>query len=189
MRYFYLIYDYENDEDAIVCESDELYDINRYDIEKGTYINTWNDRITMFFNPKEGNKTTDFLGNDLGWLIVSEKLKSILEFNEIKGIQFLSIKIKNILSNTILSNYYVANIYNLVDALELEKSDYNRFKLDEDEEIISVSKHAIKGNLIKNIDIFRLQGDSFPIFVSEKIVQLIAENKITGFYFNEVLVV
>lgn len=189
MRYFHLLYDYENDADAISCESDELYDIDRYDVEQGNYVNNWDSRITMFFNPKEGDRETDFLGNDLGWLIISEKLKLILEDEKINGIQFLPLKIKNQLNNTTLNNYYLANICNLVKALDLENSDYNEYELDENEKVISVKKHAIKADKIKNIDIFRLEEDKFPVFVSEKFVNLINAHKATGFDFTEVLVV
>lgn len=189
MRYFHLLYDYENDADAISCEWDELYDIDRYDVEQGIYIDNWDSGITLFYNSKEGNRVTDFLGNDLGWLIISEKLKSIIEDKKIKGIQFLSIKIKNQVNNTVLNNYYVANIYNLVEALDLENSDYSEYELDENEKVISVKKHAVKEEKVTNMDIFRLKEDKFPIFVSEKFIQLINNHGATGFDFTEILVV
>lgn len=189
MKYFKLLYDYVNDEDAICCESDELYCADRYDVEKGVIINDWDDRITLYYNPKEGNRETDFLGNDLGWLIISEKLKLILENEMIRGIQYLPVSIKNKLDSKLLNNYYVANIYNSIDALDLSRSDYSVFELDENEKIFSFKLHVLKGEKLKGIDIFRLKEDNIPQFVSEKIVNLIKENGITGFDFNEVVVV
>lgn len=186
MEYFKMLYDYDNDTNAICCESDELYELDRYDVEKGIFINNWDNRITFYYNPQEGDKETDYLGNDLGWLIISERLKLILENNKITGIQYLPIMIKNKLSSKKLNNYYVANICNLVDALDLEKSVYSILELDENEKIFSYKVHALMEEKLKGLDIFKLKEDNVPKFVSKKIVNLIKENDITGFDFNEV---
>lgn len=189
MKYFKLLYDYNNDTDAICCESNELYDVDRYDVEKGIFINNWDDGITFYYDPQEGDRETDYLGNDLGWLIISEKLKLVLENHKIMGIQYLPIKVKNKLDSKQLNNYYVANIYNLVDALDLQKSDYSIFELDENEKIFSVKVHVLEEEKLKGLDIFRLKEDHIPKFVSKNIVNLIKENDITGFEFIEVSIV
>ncbi|MCK4261255.1 MAG: hypothetical protein KAX49_19940 [Halanaerobiales bacterium] len=189
MKFYKLLYDYENDNDAICCMSDELYSIGQYDVEKGKSIDHWDSRITLYYDPMEGNKETDFLGNDLGWLIVSEKVKKILEEGQIEGIQYLPIKILNKKTNQYLKNYYVVNICNLVDALNLDQSEYDVFELDENEKIISVKLFAVNGNQLKRIDIFKLKDDNIPKFVSERVKKILMKYNVTGFDFLEIKVV
>ncbi|NLL81429.1 MAG: maleate cis-trans isomerase [Tissierellia bacterium] len=188
MKYFKLLYDYENDNDAICCISNELNGIDQYVVEKGIFIKNWNMGIILFYNPKEGTRKTDFLGNDLGWLIVSAKLKNILEENFITGIQYLPIKIINALTNENLENYFVANIYNLVDAIDLANSKYDIFVVGDNEKIITIEKYALKKEKIIDVDIFKLKDDTIPKFISEKVVNLIQENNLTGCSFLEVKV-
>lgn len=69
------------------------------------------------------NRATDFLANDKGWFLVSDKLRKVLESLNTE-IQFLPVKIMERKSKKELPNYYIANILRVVDALCLEKSVY-----------------------------------------------------------------
>ena len=92
------------------------------------------------------------------------------------------IDIKNNVENT---EYKIANLLDVVDALDLEHSQYDLFELD-NEKIISVEKYALKEEMVFGHDIFRLKDDTIPIFISERIRDIIENNSLTGFAFIEV---
>ena len=186
MKYYKLLYDHKNDIDFIGCLSEELYGVDQYDVEQGKCISNWDERITLIYNPNEGNRSTDYLANDLGWLVVSSEFKKILEESDITGIQYLPINVKNKLDNKELEGYFVANICNLVDALDFENSKYDLFDINENEKMLAVEKYALKKDKVKDVNIFKISEDNIPNFVSEKLKKLIEANNLTGFDFLEV---
>lgn len=187
MKYYKLLYDYEHDVDAICCDSGDLKGIDRYDVEHGKIIENWDSDITFTYDPSEGDRKTDYLGNNLGWLIISEKFRNVLQNVTTEKIQYLPVNIININNNQKLGNYFVVNIYNTVEALDLDKSEYKIFEIDENEKVISVKKYALKLENI-NKDIFKLKEKTIPIFLSERVMNEIKENNITGCDFLEVKV-
>ncbi|SHH28602.1 imm11 family protein [Clostridium grantii] len=189
MKYYEILFDYENHEDIIICSSNELYGFEQYDVESGIRIEKWDDRITFTYDPNEGNRATDFLCNDLDWFLVSNRFRNIMESNNIEGIQYLNITVENQLNQKKLKGYSVLNICNLLDALDLEHSIYDEFEIDENEKVIFVKQRTLKSEVIKGNDIFKLKGDNFVNFVSEKVKNLIENNGLTGFDFSEVKII
>lgn len=55
-----------------------------------------------------------------------------------------------------------------------------------DEKIISVEKYALNNQMVQGHDIFRLKDDTIPVFVSERMKDIIENNSLTGFAFIEV---
>jgi hypothetical protein len=183
------MYDYENSEGNVVCTSDEMYGIDRYGIEQGRYYDKWDDRFTFSFDPEQGERWTDYLSTDLGWFVISTKFKETLDRIGITNIQYIPIRIKNVIDDSMVEGYSVANICSLIDALDLEHSDYSEFELDENEKVLSVRKYALKQNAIKELQIFRVEKSQMAIFVSEKVKEEVERNNITGCDFLEVKVV
>jgi len=71
-------------------------------------------------------------------------------------VQYLPIRARSKDESEVL-DLYLVNICNIVDALDLENSKYSVHEIDENEKMISVQKYAIKGSVIKDIDLFRLK--------------------------------
>lgn len=187
MKYYKLLYDYENDKKAVCCRCDELFGMDKYLTEKGLFIQEWRNDITFFYDTDNNLELTDYLGNNLGWFIVSLKLKTILE--ELEGcIQFLPIKLVNREKGKEIQNYYVANIYSLIEALDLENSKYSEFNLRE-EKILSIKLYALKRTKIENKHIFKLKESYMPKFVSEQVKLTMEQYGITGCDFLQVKVV
>lgn len=184
MKYFKLILDTTNDNDVVVnCEN--TLGFEQYELKEGNFLKYWNDNITFYFNPHDGNRFTDYLANNLGWFIVSKKFKSLINKIE-EGVQFLPVNVVDIESKTRLDDeYFVANVLEVVDALNLENSDYSVMDLD-GEKIYSVRKYAVTKEKINNKAIFKLKGDEIPLFVSETFKNLVGENDITGCGFLEI---
>lgn len=187
MRYFKLLLDDSNEND-VIGRCDNTYGYEQYELSEGKYIQDWIKDITFVYNPSEGNRLTDYLANNLGWFIVSSRFKEVLcDLNE-GGVQYLPVKVINSEDNTVLNNYYVANVFNVVDAINLNHSDYSVINLD-DEKIYSIRKYALNKNEIKMNHLFKLKGFEIPLFVSESVKELVTENNITGCDFLEVKVI
>lgn len=181
------MYDYENDKGFINCRAGELYGTDRYQVEKGVLINDWDERVSFYYNPMLGNKFSDYLANDLAWFIVSPKFKKVLQDCKIEGVQYFPVNVINDTNGSIAEKFYLVNICNLVDAIDLEHSKYSEFSVD-NKKVISVKKYALNKDKLGKEQIFRLKGSSFAIFVSENIKKAIGKNKITGCDFLEIKV-
>jgi len=93
MKYYKLLYDYEHEDNSIFLEIDEkTLSFDRYEVEKGIEFCDWN--VDIKVNYDNGNKRviTDYVPNDLGWFIVTDKLKSIIESMKNNKVQYLPIR-------------------------------------------------------------------------------------------------
>lgn len=187
MKYYKMIYDYEKDDNYINCSIGNIVDMSEYVTSNGSYIEEW--KVPVFqYNSTEGDVMSDYIANVYRWLIVSDTFSKYINETTVKShIQYLPVKILDTFGNEENKSYKVANLLDLVDALDLEHSTYDVFEL-EDEKIISVEKYALKATEVQEFDIFRLKGDTIPIFVSEKVKKIIEENTLSGFAFLEVAV-
>lgn len=184
MRYFKLIYDYENDDNYVNCNIGNIGDIDEYITINGKKINEWK-KIAFEYNSSEGYILTDFIANLYRWLIVSKKFVNVSNNLIKEQVQYLPVKIIDKIANIENNSYFVANIVTILDALDMKKSKYDIFEVDTNK-IISVEKYVLIEDKIVNKHIFRLKNDLIPIFVSEKIKQIIEDNKLLGFAFLEV---
>ena len=189
MKYYELIYDYENDSDAVVCDISEQNELDMNQFELGFVIDDWNEEFSLYYNPSEGDYFTDYLGNSLGLFVISSRLKEILELVQPGGIQYLPIVVKSVVGNRERRDYVIANIINVIEALDFENSIYNEWVVDDTHKILAFELHALKRNAIEHSNVFRLKEDILPIFLSEKTMQLICEKNITGCDFSEIRVV
>jgi hypothetical protein len=188
MKYYKLIYDYENDGDFIGSLAKETFGVDQYDVTKGELVKEWNENISFIYNPDEGDVYSDYLSNNYRWFIVSEKFQQEMEGVVQNSIQYLPIKIINSKNNEEELNYKVANVITVIDALDLDNSVYDIFELD-DEKIFSIEKYGLKKDIVDGYNIFKLKDDTIPIFVSEKFKNTIDNSKMTGFEFLEVKVI
>lgn len=188
MKYYKLIYDFENDNDYIGCTVSDKFNINQYIVCEGKKVDDWNDNTLLEFSSDEGDIESDYLANNYGWLVFSENFKKKMDCLIENDIQYLDIKIRNTKNQSELAGYKVVNVITVMDALDLENSKYDLFELD-DEKIMSIEKYALKKDRIVNSNIFKLKDDTIPTFVSEKFKKIVEENNLTGFQFLEIKVV
>lgn len=185
MKYYKLFMDTEREND-VICHYKKDFDIPQNVFCVGKKLEQWDGKFEFYYDIQEGNVWTDYLANDKGWFVVSEKLKILLQGINTE-IQFFSVKIKEKNSYEIREDYYIANIIKVVDALCLEKSKYFETFIEGIGTIYTVSKYGIYEKRTENADIFKLaQRQEIPIFVSEKFKQLSDNNRITGIYLQEI---
>jgi len=186
MKYYKLSMDM-NRENDIVCHFENVFGIQQNELTLGKAFQGWDGRFEFIYDSAEGDIATDYLANDKGWFVVSEKLKTILEELNTE-IQFLPVKIIEKQSRAKL-NYYIANITKLVDALCLENSEYFTTEIPSIGTIYTVSKYAIFASKTQNADVFKLSNrQEMPVFVSEKFKEKIEERDISGICLNEIRV-
>ena len=186
MNYFTLQYDmkkYENS--GVMAYHNKIYEFDMYDVTSGSYINKWDKRVTFTFSESDGSELTDYICNDFGWIIVSDNFKKAFENEGMTGIQFLQVSVVNKDNDIEVGIYYVANIINLIAAVDKEKSEY--FELAPDR--YSFVSFVLKEEAIRDFDIFRLKEYDVQAFASERFKKMIKNNKLTGFNFNKVKIV
>ena len=184
MKYFKLVLEDSNETD-VVCHWEDTHGLEQYELNEGLLIENWNDNINFYFNPMEGDRFTDYLANNLGWFIVSKKLKDTMSKLGVEGVQYLPVNIVDVERNSSINEYYVANVLEVADALNLENSDYSVMDF-EGEKIYTIRKYAVTKDKINNSDMFKLKGDEIPLFVSETFRQSVEESNITGCEFLEI---
>lgn len=179
------MYDYENGDKYVNCDFCSKLEIDEYSVSCGTICNEW-DGMEFKYNSDKGEVFSDYLANIFRWLIVSKRFRKLIqEIVMDKAIQYLPTKIIDVISKNETTEYEIANLLDIVDGLDLKHSKYDVFELD-DEKIISVEKYALKKEKIDGHNIFRLKNDTVPVFVSEKVKNIIEDNALTGFAFLEV---
>ncbi|EIT86171.1 hypothetical protein A374_06216 [Fictibacillus macauensis ZFHKF-1] len=152
----------------IICYYKNDLGIHQYKLNAGKSFNRWDERFIFQYDHHEGEVPTDYLDNDMGWFVVSSRLKTIMETLHTK-IEYFPVDVVEIQSGERVEGYYIANILKVVHALCLEESDYHEMQTKSAGTIYNVRKYAIYESKVENSDIFKL-GDrqEIPIFVSER---------------------
>lgn len=188
MKYYMLYEDMDREGDIICYSMPDDNEIALRIFRIGKKCDIWDGNFCFYYEEDEGNIATDFLKNDNGWFVVSEKLREILELMNTE-IQFLPIKIFEKESKIELPNYYIANILRVVDALCLEKSDYFESNVKKIGKVYTVAKYGIFAEKTEKSDVFKLANHQvIPIFVSEHFKNVIEERGITGIALSEIRV-
>ena len=186
MKYYKLIFDYENDEQYLLAEPCAVVK-DKYAVYEGTVIDDWVP-VTFECNPRNGSVVTEMLGNSYGWPIMSRRAIELLDGAIRNEVQLLPVKVINKDTKEEIENYYVLNVLPFLDALDLEHSLHTYFTCG-DIKVLSVMKYALRKEGVENHNIFRLKESPMSIFVSEHFKRIAEENKMLGLDFLEVKVI
>lgn len=111
--------------------------------------------------------------------LFSERAKEIINENFGEYIQLLPMIYED-------KNFYIDNILNTVDCVDLDKSD---LKIMMGKYIVDVNKYVFKEN-VKNFPIFKIYLDGVRVtvdtFVNDEFKKVIEDNNLEGFKFTEV---
>ncbi|MGE5661898.1 MAG: imm11 family protein [Ignavibacteriales bacterium] len=183
MDYYKLLYDYENDTNAgFIRINESTLGFSRYSVNETQPLGV--DGISCEVEQENIGKY-DYIANNLAWLIVSERIKVLLDGSNLGEYEFIQVR---------ESNYhetvgYLMHSMNLLDALDESKSVIikKKYTIDEtDYEHLSVLKYAIKTDKIGSLDIFKLKKSNIPYFISESLKERLTIIGAKGFDFLKI---
>lgn len=175
---------YSDTEACVVVLNDyDLYGFKYTDLLIGKAIERWDERICLYY--EEEGEWEDYLANPLHWPLLSEHFVSIL--NRVKArIQYFPANIRNRATGERKTGYYVANITELIFALDLDASDYDLWDA-QTGQVHRLNKLVIKKSKVNpTIHIFRLGEYPFSLIVSEELKKMLEFEKISGIDFWQV---
>lgn len=180
MRYFKIVYDYNNSEDRIFLHIDQNeLTFDRYDVYASKHLPV----EKIFCTITKGRiGDCDYLANNLAYLVVSGKVKKILEAHNLCRCEFVEVYEKE--SNLLLG--YLVNCLEHFAALDEKNAKCKRFPGDMIRPLI-VIRFAILEKQVNQTDFFQLQEDIFPYFISEKLKSNLISEGVSGFDFERVL--
>jgi hypothetical protein len=132
-------------------------------------------------NFPEARKLYDFQDNILSALIISEKVRKLLESLKITNAEYLPVDIKDHKGQVIGKDYAILNLLGTEDAIDMEKGVYRMSNLDEDQ-IGRVKKLVINEKGIRpGMKMFRCTRERQLVLINEEVHQAFVKAGLTGF--------
>lgn len=191
MKYYLMMYNYEQGDKQKHIGSQKVLncDMPDYSVCCGNYVDNWNPDITLVCNDETESVVPDWISCEDGWLVVSQRFVDTVKPFENGGIQYLPIKVDAVQPQMQCQEYYVANVINVLDVYDYEKSIWHY--MGPNNEYRSPMNYILKKDEIKDNHIFIIKDDllSDTIVVSNEVRKSIIRSKLLGFNFYEVEVV
>ena len=150
---------------------------------KGEVVESWPD-VMFYYSSKASSLESEYLLNVNSWPIVHKKVQEEFDKNNIKGIQYLPIKLLDVVTDEINENYVVMNILNYIEGIDLEKSEYS-YDAEYDSYGFLPHKTYLNKDVCQEYDVFRVTKNSTAIYVSQKIKDIVEKNQWIGFEFYQ----
>lgn len=164
----------------IVCRPRQDYGIRTYELLRGIPFSRWAPAFTFVYNAALGECATDYLNNSLGWLVVSQKARQLIEELE-SQVEYFPVQVVEQATGAPLEGYFVANLLRKQDALCLEESDYTVVQHEVFGSYNAVKKYALRAGALDGADIFKLsEHHEIPVFVTERFKKQMEDNRVTG---------
>lgn len=177
-----MVFDCNESNGLAMCADADLKGMDMHCTYKGVSIkDTWKKPVIPL-DPKEGKNYSDLLWNLFNWTIVSSNFILLTQNITKEAVEYLDVDIVDTVRHTVCTDYKVANVIDVIDALDMERSVYTIQEY-EQQKILGVHVYVLKRDKLKGHEIFRLSGDTKPIFVSENIRRVVLDNSLTGFEF------
>lgn len=176
---------------TIYAETTNMDEIVYEDVKKGFFdniilaprtINNW-PNVEFYYSSIASNLESDYLLNIKRWPIIHVKVMEEFIKREIKGLQYFSIKLVDVVTQKINQNYVLMYIENFIDAFDMERSKY-KYNAKYDFYTFIPKETYLNQSVCLEYDIFRCSKSVAAIYVSEKIKQIVELNNWIGFAFN-----
>lgn len=183
---FWLNPDYFDKQDSLILDDSNIRDIQYKRYKKGWFKLAFErgvevdlsilPEINFYYSSSKGNQFDMFLLNSFGLIIVSAKVKQVFLEDEVTGLQYIPVNIEDKDQKIPTKKYYLLNFLNVVDAINLEYSQYDYF---EKYDIYTFWGNRICFNHFRvvNLDIFKDIKSPKSIFVSQKIKDIFYQHK------------
>lgn len=180
----------KNGTNVIFAEESNLKDIEYPSVKKGFFNNiilsekriiNW-PNVEFYYSSIVSTRESEFLLNIARWPIVHKKVIDVFEKNHISGVTYYPIKLIDVVTNSVNENYYLLYATNFIEAYDMKKSKYT---YDEKYNFYNFLPHLTYMNVkeCEKYDIFRCVYSKAPLFVSDRIKNIVESNNWIGFYF------
>ena len=149
----------------------------------GREITNW-PVVDFYYSSKVSTLENEYLSNVNNWLIVRKKVKKEFEKQKIQGIQYLPVRVVDVLTHSVSHNYYAVNILNWIDGIDMEASEWE-YEEEDDAYFFEPKGMVLDEQKCEGYDIFRCTKDTICIFVSEKIKKIFEKNNWQWFSLSE----
>lgn len=161
-----------------ICRKADLKGVSEYFIYKPEPMEEWPEGVTFY---AEGEPLEDYLfPTVVDWVLISERVKQVLEELGVGGVQFLPIRVVRKETGEEVPGYYVLHVWKHIPALDEEHTMYIEPKSEKYPEPI-IGKVALRKEAIGNADVFRLAEFNVSIYVSRRVKGRLEEIGATGF--------
>ena len=182
----------EDGTNTIYAEATNMDEIEYEDVKKGFFdniiltprsISNW-PNVEFYYSSRVSNLEGEYLLNVKRWPIVHVRVME--EFNKkgIQGLQYLPVKLIDVVTQKVNSNYVLMYIINFLDAFDMEKSKYKYNEKYNFYTFMPKETYLNKRVCLEH-DIFRCSRSVASIYVSEQIKKIVEENHWLGFTFYE----
>ena len=149
----------------------------------GREITNW-PVVDFYYSSKISTLENEYLSNVNNWLIVHKKVKKEFEKQKIQGIQYLPVRVVDVLTHSVSHNYYAVNLLNWIDGIDMEASEWE-YEEEDDAYFFEPKGMVLDEQKCEGYDIFRCTKDTICIFVSEKIKKIFEKNNWQWFSLSE----
>jgi hypothetical protein len=193
MRWYWAV-DCDNTVDEpYVSDSGDLIGLEEWRFWDGEPVSNWNTSAWLKTSTwQRDGVPDDVLQTHFNVPVYSFRLRNALEQAQVKGIQYLPIRVLRA-NDSEISGFWIANILNKVAALDLKLSDYERFPADyfvprDRGEISSLRRTVLKESAVEGYDVIRLAEFQVRVHVSERFKKAFEHAGCTGYSFHSVKV-
>lgn len=176
----------------IYAAESNMDDIEYKDVKKGYFGYLIKDgkelsdlpEIKFYYSSKVSKlKTAYLLSHRDDWPIIHQIVKDEFDVQGITNIQYIPITLVDIDTEEEIHEYYAMNILNHIEAIDLEKSEYD-YDAEFDKYWFMPRSIYLDPSICEGHDIFRASKDPMSLYVSQKIKNIITVNNWTGFSFR-----
>lgn len=177
---------------TIWAEATNMGEIIYEDVKKGFFhniifspriIHNW-PNVEFYYSSKASNLESDYLLNIKRWPIIHVRVMEEFIKKEIKGVQYFPIKLVDTITQEVNDHYVLMYVENFIDAFDMIKSKYS-YNEEHNFYTFIPKETYINESVCSKYDIFRCSKSVAGIYVSEKITQIVNENRWIGFCFYE----
>ena len=180
----------KNQSNSIYAEKTNIDEIEYSDIKKGFFdniilsprvIDDW-PNVEFYYSSKVSVLESDYLLNIKRWPIIHTRVMEEFNSRGIKGIQYLPIRLVDVVTQKVNHNYVLMYIQNFIDAFDMKKSKY-RYNEKYNYYTFIPQETYLNLKICADLDVFRCSKSVASIYVSGKIKQIVEEKNWTGFEF------
>ncbi|QSQ23713.1 hypothetical protein JY651_01635 [Pyxidicoccus parkwayensis] len=170
MRYFPWVKDDEDDAFAWITQDSDflMHCMDSYLLHEGESVKSWFPTDSVFqLSDDYGVKLTDSIPNTLHLLIVSEKLKGVLEEKSGAEIEFLPVHVRNQKGRLIPERYFIANPLGTVECVDHAQSKFAASSIRPDQVFHFYRLALDRAKIPPDARLFRLKEKSNLVIVRQ----------------------